>query len=281
MAALNSVAIDLIPYSLRSIFQVAEISIFTQLVSGLLLSLLVLDYCQIISKCCQINIKNIYNTEERNKTPVSESEPSLAAGINRVAPHSFENNPDMADQTKGSPKISSIVKNDKIDQENKTLNQAATIERLLRNIAIENFCTSDLKPESKHSKKIVLLISNFQFLLKLSLMHLVLVGFSAAPTSGLILLIILELVYLAVYIFSYARNRHLKSVLSLLARSVQSVFLLLIEIMMLSSFLGLKAAHFSFSPPSQHAIVKIVLISNITEYAIFALNLLQMIIFST
>lgn len=47
MISLNSVAIDLIPYTLITLFHSREMPVLTLLWSGLLLTLLVLDYCEI------------------------------------------------------------------------------------------------------------------------------------------------------------------------------------------------------------------------------------------
>lgn len=54
--------------------------------------------------------------------------------------------------------------------EPKELDHIAMISKLRQNQAIINFCTNDLKQQEQFSQRAILLMSNFSFLIKISLM---------------------------------------------------------------------------------------------------------------
>ena len=57
MVTMNSVGLDLIPSSHRTLFQVSEISLITKWLTGILLSLLIYDFCEIYHLGGKANIK--------------------------------------------------------------------------------------------------------------------------------------------------------------------------------------------------------------------------------
>lgn len=74
MIALNSIALDLIPYALRTIFHASKLPWLIRLTSGLLLILVVFDFCEIYhlggnSKITEYKAqKNSLGLEDRNSS---------------------------------------------------------------------------------------------------------------------------------------------------------------------------------------------------------------------
>ena len=94
------------------------------------------------------------------------------------------------------------------------------LRKLRRNMAIVMFCTNDLKENHQFSGRAALLLSNFSFLLKSSLMQIILVALCRFPSTALVILMILEGVYIALHITQYARYQHLKSFFLLLPKII-------------------------------------------------------------
>lgn len=72
MIALNSIAIDLIPYTLITMFHTKEMPIFTQWSSGVLLVLLILDYVEIWFKGGKSKIQEFSQQKNTDESTVLE-----------------------------------------------------------------------------------------------------------------------------------------------------------------------------------------------------------------
>jgi large-conductance mechanosensitive channel len=94
------------------------------------------------------------------------------------------------------------------------------LRKLRRNMTIVMFCTNDVKEKHQFSGRAALLLSNFSFLLKSSLMQIILVAVCRFPSTALVSLMTLEGVYIALNITQYAKNQHLKSFFLLLPKIV-------------------------------------------------------------
>lgn len=115
MISLNTVALDVIPYSLRAIFQTSsEYQIISRVLSGVLLSLLVYDFCEVYRLGGQAQIRS-FETEQKTL-------PKDEMSVN-----------------------SSPVTKDKLGGDQEELDHAAMILKLRKNMTIVNFCTNDLK----------------------------------------------------------------------------------------------------------------------------------------
>lgn len=90
-------------------------------------------------------------------------------------------------------------------------------------------------------------MSNFSFLLKLSLMQLVFVGMAMIPMVGLVTLLLIEAIYLACTLGFYLRHRHLKSILLLIPRVAQSCTMLIMQIFLLVFYSKLQEKDFSLT----------------------------------
>ena len=113
-----------------------------------------------------------------------------------------------------------MQKVDKVGTDSQELDQEAMIDKLRKNMTIVEFCTGDLKENHQFSGNTALLMSNFSFLLKSSLMQVIFVSLGAVPIPCLGLLILTEGVYFLQNIVYYAKNRHLKSFFLMLPKIV-------------------------------------------------------------
>lgn len=91
------------------------------------------------------------------------------------------------------------------------------------------------------------MMSNFSFLIKMSMMQVLFVGLSIFPASCLVGLLILELLYLGYNLGLQIKNKHLKNFFILVPKLTQSIFLLIIEFIMLKSFLSLSNIKYALS----------------------------------
>lgn len=122
----------------------------------------------------------------------------------------------------------------------KELDQVAMIKRLKINQTIAQFCINDLKQKRAFSENTFLLMFNFSFLVKLSMMHMILVSIPLMPKVGLFLLCGIEGGYVIMTLYQYIKSNHLKSFLLLIPKLAQSLFLLVIEAYILKSFWDLE-----------------------------------------
>ena len=120
-------------------------------------------------------------------------------------------------------------------------------------------------------------MSNFSFLLKLSVMQLILVGFSKIPAVAFFFLIPLELAYLGVNLIYFCKHRHLKSLILLIPKVAQPIALILAETIMLGGLLGFEDKNSSLSEGTQNFLIKLILYSNLLEYIFLALNIFLII----
>lgn len=114
------------------------------------------------------------------------------------------------------------------------------IKKLLVNQTIAQFCINDLKQKRAFSENTFLLMFNFSFLVKLSLMHMFLVSVPLMPKVGLFMLCGIEGGYVILTVYQYIKSQHLKSFLLLIPKLAQSLFLLIIECYILKSFWDLE-----------------------------------------
>lgn len=140
-------------------------------------------------------------------------------------------------------------------------------------MTIVKFCTNDLNQKKTFSGQQYLLMSNFSFLLKMSAMQLVFVSMALSVLPALATLILLELLYLAICILPYFKHKHLKNCLILIPKITQSVFLLLLEIVLLASYTSLTSQGFSLGPKQQNFLTQLIFYSNLIEYIFLALNI--------
>jgi len=120
------------------------------------------------------------------------------------------------------------------------INQVKMIEKLLRNPTIQKFCTNDLRKKSQFSKNTFVMVSNYTFLLRICFIHIVLVALPYLPGFQLSILIILEISYLSSSVFKYKRDKHLKSIRYLIVKVWQSLFLLSLETIIAFAYMSLE-----------------------------------------
>jgi hypothetical protein len=112
------------------------------------------------------------------------------------------------------------------------------IKKLAENPTIQLFCTNDLKKEQKFTKDTAILVSNYAFILRIAIIHIILVGLPFMPIFQLILLILLEILYFTFSSGYYLKKKHIRSLIFLLPRVWQSLYLFTIELILLVFFLG-------------------------------------------
>jgi hypothetical protein len=120
-------------------------------------------------------------------------------------------------------------------------------------------------------------MSNFSFLLKMSVMQLAFVGLACMVIPALSFLITIELLYTWLNIHLYLRDRHLKNCLLLIPKITQSVLLLILEAILLISFTKLEKKAYAIKESHQNDITKFILISNIIEYVFLLLYIYSIV----
>lgn len=98
-------------------------------------------------------------------------------------------------------------------------------------------------------------MSNFAFLLRLSFMQVILIGLAMTPVPGICVLLILELAYMAIIIVPYLKHRHLKSLIILIPKVIQSLLILALEIMILVYYNKLQSKEISLTKSQQNILV--------------------------
>lgn len=147
------------------------------------------------------------------------------------------------------------------------------IQMLRKNTTIKAFCTNDLVPNQEYRKKWPLLMSNFSFLLKLSISQVIVVSTATWPVVGCCMAMLLELLYITVNFFSYLNHKHIRSVFLLIPRLTQSLILFAIESLLLLSYSNLETSHQALSSSRQNTIIWIIAGANFAEYLFLLLNL--------
>ena len=159
------------------------------------------------------------------------------------------------------------------------LKHAKMINKLLENLTIQRFCTNDLKKDISFSKKTMILVSNYTFLLRLLCIHLLLVGFVQMPGIQLFLLISVESYYLAVSVTKYLRKKHLRSLRFLIPKVGQSAFLLTFELVLFF--------HLMFKTEDrrrpvklsvQRLLMNILLFATLFEYLVLIVNMVWLVV---
>lgn len=140
-------------------------------------------------------------------------------------------------------------------------------------MVIVKFCTNDLEQKNGYSIVQIMLMSNFALLFKLSLMQLVFVGMAMIPIAGLVTLLGLELVYMGVTIVLFLKHRRLSNLILAIPKFIQSVLLMLVEILLLLYFAKLQKAEFSLTKSQQKNLTNLIFASNLVEYAFLGLGI--------
>lgn len=248
MIALNAVALDLIVYALITIFHTRGLPNYYSWSSGILLSLLVMDFSEIWFKGGKSEIKE-FRGDDQNQS--------------------------------GFTSYKKMIKEDLSEKNDETkwleIDHKSTIRRLEQNMTITKFCTSVLVEKKQFSKMQFLLMANFSFLLKMSAMSLLFVSTATIPIVGLASLVLLEFLYLVALLISHYRYRHLRSMIVLLTRVSQSALLLTLEIILLKSYSQLQNQTFSLNKSDQTKLGSLVFASNIVEYIFLAFNIFMIV----
>lgn len=179
-----------------------------------------------------------------------------------------------------NPEISCQIQKDtseEADSQKLEINHEATLKKLQQNMTIVGFCTNDLQEKRQYSQAQPLLMSNFSFLLKLSVMQLFFVGMAMIPTPALISLLIVEIVYLISSLGIYLKHRHLKSIIILIPKVTQSLLLIGLEVFLLAFFSKLQNKNYSLTKSQQIKLGHIILFSNIAEYLFVGLSIFMLI----
>lgn len=163
------------------------------------------------------------------------------------------------------------------DESPRIIHEPATIKRLNKNMTVVNFSTNDLIQKESYSGNRLILISNFSFLLKISVMQLVIIGLTASPMPALIIMLVLELVYLGFNVIYFCKHRHLKSIILLIPRIAQPLALITAESLLLYNLLQFKSKAWALSESLQKFLIRLIFISNILEYIFLVLNIILII----
>lgn len=156
----------------------------------------------------------------------------------------------------------------KVKDQNKELDEQATLNKLRRNQIIVRFCTNDLQEKRQFSGKTILLMSNFSFLLKSTLMQIIIMAQCRFPITGILSLMILEGGYTILNLVHYSKNKHLKSFLLLLPKLLSSILIFSVEFCLLLGYLKLEDKKFALTQSSQNTVINLAIISSYIEYAL-------------
>lgn len=124
----------------------------------------------------------------------------------------------------------------------------------------------------------MVLVSNYAFLLRVIVIHIVLLGIPFMPPLQLILLILSEIIYFISSSGYYLKKKHIRSLILLLPKIWQSLYLLAIEVIILTAYLKLEdKKNDNFGKKTQKFLVNFIVIGTIAEYFILAFNITFMI----
>lgn len=98
------------------------------------------------------------------------------------------------------------------------------------NITIQQYCTSELKSDPSFSRKTIILVSNYTYVIRTLLHHLFLLSLPHLPHIQLPLMLCVEFTYLANLVGRYASTKHFKSLRFFLFRALESVLLLALQV---------------------------------------------------
>ena len=274
MVSINLAALDVLPFCQRALFQTQDTSFFLRATAAALLLLLTLDFTEIF----YFGGKSpIYSFEpDRNQKiqrKISAHQETDIDSENRMSPANqkiFQEMPQISNETR-STKI------DKLEEPIEELDERATILNLRQNLAITEFCTESAKEDKAFWGHRAVLMFNFSFLLKASFTQIVFVGLANYPQAALIILLSTETGFIAFIILVEVRLKHLKSILLLIPRVVQSLLIITLEAFFLVYFLRLDDKKQELPETAQLRIIKLILIANFVEYAIMILELFTII----
>lgn len=186
---------------------------------------------------------------------------------------------------KFEPEVSPIVKKDKLTdsttvtaEPEKVLDSVRMIAKLERNQAIEKFCITQLKNKGLFDKSTIILMSNFMFLLKISLMHLIYVSLPTSPITGNILLVLAELVYIIMTSATFFKRKHLKSWFLIVTNWIRSGLFLSVTLSILIGFLNLPNRTLPLRFAQQKAVSRMIVAFVITEQLILLASICYVVI---
>lgn len=149
----------------------------------------------------------------------------------------------------------------------------AMLQKFERNITIYKFSTSELKQNVKFSKNVLILVTNYIYLLRILAIHLLLIALPFAPIIQILLLLIVEFTYCSNLVLRYLKVKHLKSLRFLVFKVAQSVFLLAFQIVNLLIWFKAEGSEVPPNAGLQKIGMFIVLSALTCEYLCFILSI--------
>ena len=158
----------------------------------------------------------------------------------------------------------------------RVLDYKSNFHLMIRNQAVEDHATAELKKEDPRLYNYrSILISNFSFLVRIFVFHIVIVACSTFDGMQCILLLIVELSYLGFITWNFKKLRYLQSTHMFLSKFFQGFFLVVFQVLCL---------HFSFfhhkeEPPVflQRIGMYSIMIAVIFEYVFLVVNIIYII----
>ena len=109
----------------------------------------------------------------------------------------------------------------------KSIDLRRTLAYHHQNQALINHAVSELRPDQRVLSKLIIIFSNFLFLIRMIAFQLTLVSLPHSPILQLFILSSIEVVYFVVILCNYCRFKYLKMVFLFVTKLVLSLFLLI------------------------------------------------------
>ena len=269
--AFNKITIDMIFFGFRTISHTKKLSFNEICLTVVLLLLVIFDICEIWKMSSSVIITedyfDVFEIKYKNNT-------TLTIDKSEEKSSNILNDQNSKDEIKQDWTDQKFLKNRKQVLADTPIDQAKMIKKLAENPTIQLFCTNDLKKEQKFTKNTAILVSNYAFILRIAIIHIILVGLPFMPIFQLILLILLEILYFTFSSGYYLKKKHIRSLIFLLPRVWQSLYLFTIELVLLVFFLGFDNRKTdSYGKTTQKFIVGLITIGTFAEYIILSVNL--------
>jgi hypothetical protein len=84
--------------------------------------------------------------------------------------------------------------------------------KLEENLVISNYCTAEIKKEKSLNQKTSIVLMNYSFLVNIIGLHLMLVSFVHNHELQLVMMLVLELGYVAYHFAMYLQLKHFRSI---------------------------------------------------------------------
>ena len=123
-------------------------------------------------------------------------------------------------------------------------------------------------------------MSNFMFLLKISLLHLVFVSIPSAPITGMVLVLLIELMYIITTSATFFKMKHLKSWFLIITNWIRSALFLSVVLSLLIGYLGLINRKFALKFALQKAVSRLITAFVITEHIIMMASICYLVIYT-